>query len=360
MVRYITTHGQVEPNTQALTALGKEQASLLGAHLRAQEFCGRILCAEGAALETAQIIAEVTGAQIVSFAAFNISAEGELHQRVMMGYRRVLAEYPCEALLFVVHRECAEELINIFIKKRKLNARQYDCALSAVYPTKYITPVLYDTSFLPYAKTTLGGKTREECDSGYWQEDFKKEVRVPDLSDLSGERVLHIGDTESFAYPYYRKLFETVRPDVILHTGDIADEVKIGRDPSLLYEYTVKSKVILDMMKETGARIVIVIGNHDVAEVIRELAPYAEVYEPGSEVVISGEACRLGHQVKTMTFDRKYCMYGHGMAGEDWRNDLNLPGESCRFNVAFGSYVYDLKNGKFVCMPRIFNDYLEI
>ena len=360
MVRYIATHGQAAQDEKTLTALGKEQARLLGEHLRSLEFCGKILCAEGVALQTAQIIAEVTGAQVVPFAAFNATAKGDLHQRVMLGYRRVLEEYPCEALLFLVHGECAEELIDIFIKKRKLNTRQYDCALSTIYPTKYIAPVLYDTSFLPYAKTTLGAKTREECDLAYWGEDFKKEVRVPDLSDLSGERVLHIGDTESFAYPYYRKLFEILRPDVILHTGDIADEVKIGRDPTLLYEYAVKTKVILNMMKETGARTVIVIGNHDVAEVVRDLAPYAEVYEPGSEVVISGEACRLGHQVKTMTFDRKYCMYGHGMAGEVWRNDLNLPGESCRFNVAFGSYVYDLKQGKFVCMPRISNEYTDV
>ena len=217
--------------------------------------------------------------------------------------------------------------------------------------------MLYDTSFIPYVETTLGETFKEKFDLEYINEEFQRDVEIPDFSDFAGERVLHIGDTESFAYPFYRKLFEAVRPDVIVHTGDIADEVKIGRNPELLYEYTVKSAELLRMMKETGARIVIVIGNHDVADVVKRLAPYAEIYEEGSEVILSGVACRLGHQVKNMTFDRKYCMYGHGLAGERWRNDLNVAGESCRFNVGFGSYVYDLQNEKFLCIPRIFNSH---
>ena len=144
-----------------------------------------------------------------------------------------------------------------------------------------------------------------------------------------------------------------VRPDVILHTGDLADEVKIGRDPSLLHEYTVKVRGLLDILQASGARVVIVPGNHDVKEVIEKLAPYAEIYEKGSEVLLCGIPCRVGHQIKEMTFDRRYCMYGHGAAGEVWRNSLNLPGEPCRFNVAFGDYIYDLQNDRYACLAPV-------
>jgi hypothetical protein len=206
---------------------------------------------------------------------------------------------------------------------------------------------------LAYEDTTRGDLSREACDLAHIQSEYEKEIILPDLSCFTGERILHIGDTESASYPYYRRLIELVRPDVILHTGDLADEVKIGRDPSLLHEYTVKVKCLLDILQNSGARIVVVPGNHDVRDVIEALAPYAEIYEKGSEVLLSGIPCRVGHQVKEMTFDRRYCMYGHGAAGEVWRNALNLPGEPCRFNVAFGDYIYDLQNDRYACLAPV-------
>ena len=357
MVRYVTSSGQTAHGGEILTELGKKQSRLLGEHLASLEFHGVILSSTRSAdIETAGVIGEITGASTVPFDALDASGQN-VRRDVVMAYRRVIEDYPNEDVLFICQREACEELINIFIKGRKLNARQYDCALSTFYPTKYVTPVLYDSSFIPYEETTLGERTKESFDLEYINGEFARNIELPDLSELSGERILHIGDTESFAYPYYRKLFEAVRPDVIVHTGDLADEVKIGRHPELIYEYTLKTAELLKMMHATGARIVIVIGNHDVREVVERLAPYAEIYDEGSEVILSGERCRLGHQVKNMTFDRKYCMYGHGLAGESWRNDLNVAGESCRFNVGFGSYVYDLKNERFVCIPRIFNSY---
>ena len=350
MFLYVASHGQAQG---VLSALGKKQARLLGEHLRSLSFGGRILSATSpCTMETATIVADVLGASVCPFVALDATGE-DARVVAARAYKAALQAYPASDLLLLANAAVCEALVGIFAPTRRLNTRQYDCALSTIRPTRYVAPVLFDTSFIPYTDTTYGDSTREACDVAYMQGAYQKEIALPDLSQFSGECVLHIGDTESAAYPYYRRLIELVRPDVILHTGDLADEVKIGRDPTLLHEYTVKVKHLLEILQKSGARVVIVPGNHDVREVIEEFAPYAEVYEKGSEVRLSGIPCRVGHQVKEMTFDRRYCMYGHGMAGEVWRDALNLAGEPCRFNVAFGDYIYDLQNDRYVRLPVV-------
>ena len=357
MFLYIASHAQSMSGKDTLSALGQKQARLLGEHLKAQGFGGKILCAESpCVMQTASILSGVLGLPFEGLSL--LDAKGDelsklTHVRAIHAYKDAISRYPDVDLLLLSDADTCEALIDIFTTVRRLNTRQYDCALSTIRPTRYIAPVLYDTSFLAYEDTTYGALSREECDVAHMLGDHGREISLPDLSQLKGERVLHIGDTESAAYPYYRELIRLVRPDVILHTGDLADEVKIGRHPEFLHEYTVKVSHLLSIMRESGARVVIVPGNHDVRDVIEKLAPYAEIYENGSEILLSDIPCRVGHQVKEMTFDRRYCMYGHGAAGEVWRDALNLPGESCRFNAAFGDYVYDLKNDRYVRLSPV-------
>ena len=407
MLQYFTTYGQVSASAYwhddpslplgqcTLSALGEEQTRLLGEHLKSLGFCGTILCSPFSyTLETAELIAENTGSKIIPFAPLHerfpdaeslgqfdgmtmetiraryshIAPEATLEypwwpqapesaddvmRRVVLGYSQLTREYTDQELLFLGHNATCEALISILELKSKPNSRQYNCALTTVEPISWkFVPEVRNTAFFPYQKTTLNCKTKEDCDLTYFAAPHDAQIPLPDLSSFTGELVLHIGDTESWEYPCVRHLFELVKPDVILHTGDMADEVKIGRHPEYRYEYVRKISVLLDMMKQTGARLVIVPGNHDIAEEIIRLAPEAEVYPAGSEVILSGVPCRVGHEVRKMVFDRKYCLYGHGMAGEKWRYSMNVPGNHCRFNVAFGTFFYDLANDRFARVGR--------
>ena len=346
MLHYFTTNGQ--SCGAGLSELGKKQARLLAEHLKTLEFNGMIVSApQGACRETAEILGEVTGKMVTVRDAFSEDA--------VKAYREFVLENPAAETLFVVPELVCGKLREIFDLKGVSNTHQYNCALSGLDPLRWRTPpVVLDTSFIPYEMTTLEEKTREQIDLAYIASPYEKEIPLPDFSEFTGERVLHIGDTESNTYPYYRKLIQEFKPQVILHTGDFADEVKIGRHPEYLYEYTVKAKAIIEIMRESGARMIFVVGNHDVKEVLEELAPDAEIFDALGEVEISGLSCRVGHRPVDMVFDRKYCFYGHGPAKDPWRYGLNIPGEHCRFNVSYGSFFYDLKKDLFARIPRFY------
>jgi len=148
------------------------------------------------------------------------------------------------------------------------------------------------------------------------------------------------------------ELIEEVKPDIILHTGDMADEVKVGRIPGTEYEYISKIKHLLSVMNESGAQLIIVPGNNDLPDEIRRLSPKAEIYPVNTVIEIDGVECRIGHQVMKMTFDRKWAFYGHGLTGETWAPENNAVGSEIRLNVIHGSTVCSLGDGRFFRIPR--------
>ena len=347
MLHYFTTNGQSCGN--GLSELGKQQATLLAEHLKTLEFQGMVVSAPwGPCLQTAETVAGITGTEVLVWDAFS-SENGAV------AYRDFIMEHPDREVLFVTAEPVCRQLCDLMGLKGNSNSHQFNCALSSLDPIRWKTkPVVQDTSFIPYQQTTLEEKTREQVDMEYIATDYAGETGLPDLSAFTGERVLHIGDTESNTYPFYRKLIQEVKPQVIVHTGDFADEVKIGRHPEYRYEYTVKTRKIVEIMRESGARMIFAVGNHDVYEVLQELAPDAEIHPVTGETVISGIPCRVGHRPIDMIFDRQYCLYGHGPAKDPWRYGLNIPGEHCRFNVSYGSFIYDLEKNLFTRIPRFY------
>ena len=167
------------------------------------------------------------------------------------------------------------------------------------------------------------------------------------VKDIKGTKLLHISDTDSRMYSYYKKLFEAVKPDIILHTGDMADEVKVGRMPETREEYLYKSKKMIGILKDAGARVIIVPGNNDLPDEIKRLAPFAEVYPRDTIIEIDGEECRISHEVHKITYDKKWHFYGHGYTGEEWNLEKNVPGAECRFNACECTYVVSISENKY-------------
>jgi len=187
---------------------------------------------------------------------------------------------------------------------------------------------------------------------------YQRDLTLPDtIGNIRGKKLLHIGDTASYEYPYYKKLIEVLHPDIILHTGDLADEVKVGRIPGTKNEYLSKALVLLEILRSSGAEIIIVPGNNDLPEEIKRLIPEAKVYGMNSTVKIDGVECRIGHMVSKMTFDQKWNFYGHGFTGdewatgEDWHYENNVKGVHCRFNACAGSFICSLSEDFYDIIP---------
>lgn len=210
--------------------------------------------------------------------------------------------------------------------------------------------------FVPVERAAYFGSKRHAFDEERMTCDFKEEIDLPDwLNSTEGKILLHIGDTESYRYPFYKKLFELVKPDVILHTGDMADEVKAGRMSEVREEYLYKIASLCDMMKDSGAEIYIVPGNNDIREEINKLLPEAKVLKNNDIITVDGVECRVGHEVKSITYNKKWAFYGHGYTGETWKYEDNDPEKECRFNSCTGAFIISVAEGKYhkVALPKI-------
>ena len=185
------------------------------------------------------------------------------------------------------------------------------------------------------------------CHSEFTEE-YADNIIIPDaVNKIKEKRILHIGDTASRHYPFLKKLIREAKPDIIIHTGDMADEVKVGRIPGTKNEYISKIKVLIGMLRESGAEVIIVPGNNDLESEIKALLPTATVVPLNSVIEIDGVKCRLGHQVQKMTFDKKWHFYGHGFTGETWEYEMNLSSDIRRFNACRGYFICSVKEDIF-------------
>ena len=374
-----------------LSALGREQAKLLGEHLKSLGFQGIILSSPYMrTMETAEIVAEITDCEIIPFAPIReiirseqtaksfhgipLDALREKYQRVSPDSRldypwwgssaetiedvylrvakcvdEIERLYSKRDVLFVGHGASVGGLIAAYGIPRWKSRLLGNCSLSAIDPSDVgFRPVYADCSFIPYEYRTSNFLTYEEFDKKFFDTPCEEDIDIPEgLSNINGIKLLHISDTPSRLYPYYKKLIDVIKPDIILHTGDMADEVKVGRRPEALYEYKQKLRVLAEILNGSGARLIITPGNNDMRAEIAALLPSAEIHDSGSVIDIDGEQCRVGHSVFSMTFDKKWHFYGHGSRGDDWKFENNLPTAPCRFNACGASYLCSLSEGLF-------------
>ncbi len=108
----------------------------------------------------------------------------------------------------------------------------------------------------------------------------------PEMTGLSCA-LLHVSDTPYTFYPDLARLVAAVRPRFIVHTGDLADEVKLrpGSPDRPLYAARVEA-LLATLGSSAAERVFLVMGNHDDPGLVRRLASGRE--PPGRFVVAEG------------------------------------------------------------------------
>ncbi|MBO8174746.1 MAG: metallophosphoesterase [Thermococcus sp.] len=143
---------------------------------------------------------------------------------------------------------------------------------------------------------------------------FLQRNRLPKaLLDTKERKIMHISDTPDNIYPFILNLIEKVKPNYIIHTGDLVDNIKLERKPELKNRYEHSVKDLIHILENSGAEVYIIPGNEDDVSIIRKYTKSAKILSPGSVIEIESVKLALGHKyievadIKGVDFK----LYGH-------------------------------------------------
>ena len=82
---------------------------------------------------------------------------------------------------------------------------------------------------------------------------------LPEMMDGS-YKILHLSDTPVTIYGYLARLLRRVSPSVLVHTGDLADDIKIGLYPGERERYRSAVRKLFDIIQAPRRRIILSLG----------------------------------------------------------------------------------------------------
>ena len=368
---YIARHGQVAEESEylgdvafpkgdmSLSALGREQARLLGTRLREEGFAGIIYSSPFMrTMETADIIAKEVGATVIPTPAFHeifrgqgmvdefvgksvddlkktfstvatdaemplrwwtdmIETSEDVRYRVAMVLREnIITDPAADADILLVGHGASVDAMCVYLTGEVDTTPFFNCSYT-LFDTKTKRIKRNDSAHLSISQMTYNSVQ-------YLEKECK--ISLPDgLVEEEGVRVLHIGDTFSYTYDWYISLVKAIKPDVIIHTGDTADEMKVSRDIPIRERYYDRASAFLNKLSSLTKRLIWVPGNNDIPEKITELCPEIEYYDAGSVIDIGGVKLSLAHIKKDFSDGAEVYLYGHSTRYETWSPARNTP-----------------------------------
>lgn len=334
---YIAKHGQTV-GTQAdapLSELGKGQAALLGDKLRRSKFQGKILASPAkCAMETAEAVAREVGAEICPASWMLGEDKDAVEAQVKAGLDELLTRAETEEEYLLIGHSASVEAV-----RSRLNLSSvvlWNCCLGRYDTLQPQYNHYRDIGFLPGdmvsddAMMAMDMEFDADCTNPYG-------IEIPaQLREEKGLKILHIGDTHSAYYPFCRQVIRLVKPDVIIHTGDSADEIKVGRIPGTEESYLSKVRVLMDILKESGSTVYWNTGNNDLPEEVAKMAPFLHIVEPDTVLQIGGHNICLTHARGQITKEADMYLYGHGLCAETFEEEF---GTTWHLNCEWSFYV---------------------
>lgn len=124
--------------------------------------------------------------------------------------------------------------------------------------------------------------------------------------------LLHISDTPDIIYSFIFSVIDRLKPDYIIHTGDIVDNVKLAAGGSILAYQRSLQRFVRELNKRDWAEKYIIPGNHDSLDCIREYAG-SDIYlkEEGDIINIGDTDIGLAHYMEDLPADTVMSLYGH-------------------------------------------------
>lgn len=148
--------------------------------------------------------------------------------------------------------------------------------------------------------------------------DLFRPVRLPErVADKSQKKILHIGDIPAWGYPYIKRLIRKLKPDILVHTGDLVDNLKAGRREEDIPKYQKAVPGVIRFMEKYAKEVYIVPGNNDIEECIQSVVTKSKVIPANTVLEIGGISCLLCHWVAKIDGEAEFYLYGHGPTGDE-------------------------------------------
>ncbi|WP_129723029.1 metallophosphoesterase family protein [Xylanivirga thermophila] len=139
------------------------------------------------------------------------------------------------------------------------------------------------------------------------------QIYIPyDLKNSKKHKILHISDTPYNIYAPLNRLIKALKPDVIVHTGDMVDDIKLEICPYKIDVYKKSVRRLIRILENSGAQsIYIVPGNHDDGKYIKKEAPSFNIIAEGTLISIGDMSFCLSHDGCNIIDGAMYNLYGH-------------------------------------------------
>lgn len=167
--------------------------------------------------------------------------------------------------------------------------------------------------------------------------------KIPEEVFSFEKKIMHITDTPDVIFPYLRRVIRLIEPDIIIHTGDTVDNIKLELSRGRIDIYERRFKELLKICRSVSPeKIIFCLGNHDDEEIINKyINDKNEVLVVGKQHFEIGNLrlCVSHREDVGMFEDDDYWLFGHN---PDVESDLShepkiLNGLSCIYLIDGGS-----------------------
>lgn len=178
------------------------------------------------------------------------------------------------------------------------------------------------------------------------------------LINRKREFLLHVSDTPSSFYRGLGKLIEQLEPLYLVHSGDIADEIKLALHPGDLELYRRRvlslASIISKASVELNMKTVFSIGNHDDRSCVLSSFPDSKVIDLADRVEIDRWSFCISHYASCIPDDTSCVgLYGHDIFSFPDNKGCRLNGLKCinLFSIITGE-IYHLDYPRYVNNQR--------
>lgn len=178
--------------------------------------------------------------------------------------------------------------------------------------------------------------------------DFLIKRKIPKEVYGFKKTIMHLTDTPDIIFPYIKRLIKLIEPDIIIHTGDLVDNIKLelSRQEIDIYEKRVE-KLLTILRSQQPEQILISIGNHDDETIINKYLKLNEFISEKTLITIEKKRYCFAHKHTMFSGEEAdYFLYGHSP-----NVPTKLNGDSYDLNGLSAIYVIDTTSGKVIDIP---------